>query len=262
MSRTTGLLALLFLGIVAVLVFLPRGRHPTDDATVARSITLYGYDDSGAPLWEIRAQDGRIDRSDQTFSGVAIDFYGEDLSALSIHADRLERSEAVSTLSGNVRIERTDDLLLETEALSWNEAGEYLESGPVDLSAEDLHVSAAGFGFDLETETASFTGDVEALVSLEAEWTIRAARAEERDGVVVFREDVTAESEDGESFRCRQLEVDSETETVHLSGEVIGDWTSGHLIAESVRLDGNGMRAAGRVAARLDLGELAEANDT
>lgn len=245
-----------------MLVFLPRGRNPVDDTTIAELITLYGYADDGTPLWEVRAQDGRIDGSAQTLSGVAIDFHGEDLSTLSIHGDRLERTEGVSRLSGNVRIERTDDLLLETEALTWNEADERLESGPIDLSTADLHVSAAGFGYDLETETASFTGGVEAFASLEAEWTIRADRAEERDGVVVFREGVTAESEDDESFRCEQLEVDSETETVHLSGEVIGDWSSGHLSAESVWLDGNGMRAAGRVTARLDLEELRRVDDT
>lgn len=232
-----------------------------DDATIARSITLYGYDD-GALLWEIRAQDGRIDGSGQTLSGVAIDFHGKDLSTLSIHGDRLERTEAVSRLSGNVRIERTDDLLLETEALTWNEADERLKSGPIDLSTADLHVSAAGFGYDLQTETASFTGGVEAFASLEAEWTIRADRAEERDGVVVFRESVTAESEDGESFRCERLDVDSKTEIAHLSGDVIGDWPSGHLNAESVRLDGNGMRAAGRVTARLNLEELRRVDDT
>ena len=232
-----------------------------DDATIARSITLYGYDD-GALLWEIRAQDGRIDGSNQTLSGVAIDFHGEDLPTLSIHGDRLERTEAVSRLSGNVRIERTDDLLLETEALTWNEADERLESGPIDLSTADLHVSAAGFGYDLQTETASFTGGVEAFASLEAEWTIRADCAEERDGVVVFRESVTAKSEDGESFRCERLDVDSETEIAHLSGDVIGDWPSGHLSAESVRLDGNGMRAAGRVTARLNLEELRRVDDT
>jgi lipopolysaccharide export system protein LptA len=262
MSRATSLLALLFLGIVVVLVFLPRERHPVDDATIARSITLYGYAEDGSPLWEIRARDGRIDGSDQTLSGVAIDFYGEDLSTLSIRGDRLKRTESVSRLSGNVRIERTDDLLLEAEALTWDEAAERLESGPIDLSTADLHVSAAGFGYDLETETASFTGGVEAVASLEAEWTIRADRAEERDGVVVFHESVVAESEDGESFVCDRLEVDSETETVHLSGEVIGDWSSGHLSAESLRLDGNGMRAAGRVTARLDLEELRKADDT
>ena len=245
-----------------MLVFLPRGRDPADDATIAKSIMLYGYADDGAPLWQIRAQDGRIDGSAQTLNGVAIDFYGEDLSTLSIRGDRLERTEAVSRLSGNVRIERTDGLLLEAEALAWNEADEHLESGLINLSAEDLRVSAAGFEYDLETETASFTGGVEAFASLETEWTIRADRAEERDGVVVFRDGVTAESEDGESFRCERLEVESETESVDLSGDVIGDWSSGHLSAESVRLDGNGMRAAGRVVARLDLEELRKRDDT
>ena len=260
MSRTKGLLALLFLGIVVVLVFLPRGRSPADSATTAQSITLYGYSDGGAPLWEIHASDGRIDGPAQTLNEITIIFYEDNLSTLSIRGDRLERTDAVSRLTGDVRIERTDDLLLEVEALIWDETNDQLESGPVDLAAENLRMSAATFGYDLETETASFTGGVEAFASLETEWTIRADRAEEHDGVVVFRDGVTAESEDGESFRCEQLEV--EAETVHLAGGVIGDWSSGHLSAESVRLDENGIRAAGHVAARLDLKELRKRDDT
>jgi hypothetical protein len=262
MSRAKRLFAIFLLAIAVVLIFLPRGRNPVDDATIAQSITLYGYADDGALLWEIHARDGRIDGSGQTLSGVAIDFYGQDLSTLSIDGDRLERTEAVSRLSGNVHIQRTDDLLLEAEALTWDEAEERLESGPIELSTADLHVSAMGFGYDLETETASLTGGVEASASLEAEWTIRADRAEERDGVVVFREGVTAESEDGESFRCERLEVDTEAETARLSGDVIGDWPSGHLSAESLQLDGDGMRAAGHAMARLDLEELRTVDDT
>jgi hypothetical protein len=262
MSRAKGLLALLFLGIVVALVFLPRGRNPVEDATIAESITLYGYAADGAPLWEIRAQDGWIDGPDQALNGISIDFYEEDLSTLRIRGDRLERSDAISRLSGDVRIERTGDLLLKADAVTWDEAGESLESGPIHLSTEDLSMSAAGFGYDLEIETASFTGGVEAFASLETEWTIRADRAEEHDGVVVFHDGVTAESEDGESFRCERLEVEPETRTVHLSGDVVGDWSSGHLSAESVRLDEEGMRAVGRVTAHLDLKELRGSDDT
>jgi hypothetical protein len=263
MSRAKGILALLIVGIVVALVFLPHRQGPADGVTIAQSIVLYGYDDDGAPLWEIRAQDGRIDGSEQTLNGVTVGFYHEDRPTLSIQGEQLMRTEAVSRLSGNVRIERPDDLLLETETVTWNEIGKRIEAGPIDLSTDDLRVTAAGFGYDLETETASFTGGVDAFASLETgEWTIRADRAEEHEGRVVFHDGVTAESEDGESFRCESMEVDSETKAVRLSGDVIGDWPSGHLSAESVRLDADGMRATGRVTARLDLQELRKADDT
>lgn len=232
MSRAKSLLALLLIGAVVALVFLPRGRSPADNATIARSIRLYGYDDDGAPLWEIRAEGGRIDESAQTLNGVAIDFHNEEGSTMSIRGDRLERIEGVSRLSGNVRIDRSDDLHMDVEALTWNEAEERLESGPIDLLTEDLRVSAAGFEYDLETETASFTGGVEASLGTEPEWTIRAERAEEHDGVVIFRVGVIAESEDG------------------------------RLSAESVRLDEDGMQATGLVAARLNLDEIGEPDDT
>jgi len=231
MSRAKSLLALLLVAAAVALVFLPRGERPADNATTARSIALYGYGEDGAPLWEIRAEGGRIDESAQTLNGVTIDFYGEDDSTMSIRGDRLERSAAVSRLFGNVRID-WDDLRMEVEALTWDEAVERLESGPIALETEDARVSAAGFGYDLETETASFTGGVEASVGTDPGWTIRSDRAEEQDGVVVFRDGVTAESEDG------------------------------HLSAESVRLDDDGMRATGRVVAQLDLREMREPDDT
>jgi hypothetical protein len=262
MSRAKGFLALLFVGMVVALMFLPRGRTPSENVTVAESIRLYGYAADGAPLWEIRARDGRIDGPDQSLNGISIDFHGEDLAALRIHGDRLERSDAISRLSGDVRIERATDLLLETQTVVWDETEQLLESGSIDLFTEDLRMSAAEFGYDLESETASFAGGVEAVADLETEWTIRADRAEEHDGVVVFFDGVTAESKDGESFRCERLEVEPEVETVRLSGGVIGDWSSGHLTAESVQWDKEGTWATERVAARLDLQELRISDDT
>jgi hypothetical protein len=232
MSRAKGLLALLLVAIVVALVFLPRGGGPPDNATMAHSIALFGYADDGEPLWEIRAEDGRIDDASQTLNGVAIDFFAEDQGPLQIRGDRLERSEATSRLSGNVRIERTDELLLTTDELTWDEADERLAAGPIELVSGDLRMSAAEFGYDLEHETASFGGGVEASADLETDWSIRADRAEEHDGVVAFLGGVDAESVDG------------------------------RLAAESLRVDENGIRAVGGVSARLDMGVLRESDGT
>lgn len=261
MSRATLLVALLLVALVVVLVFLPKGKDPGSEATIAETIAVYGYDDDGAPLWEIRARSGRITGSDQRLDDVAIDFFDAESSTLSLRGDHLERSESTSRLSGGVRIERDDDLLLTTEALTWDEADEQLESGPVELSTEDLRVSAAAFGYDLHSSTAQFTGGVEASVALDTSWTIVADRAEEHDGRVTFQQDVVAESEDDQSFAAERLEVDPEAETVRLSGGVVGEWASGRLSAETVELDSEGIRAAGGVTARLDLEEMRGSND-
>ncbi len=261
MSRAKSLLALLFVGIVIALVFLPRERNPGDDATIAESISVSGYTSDGSLLWDLRAQDGRLDGPDQTLHEVTLDFYGEDSSAMSIRGDRLERAEASSRLSGNIRIEREDDLLLEVESLTWNEVDEKLSSGPIALTSEDLCVSAAQFVYDLETETASFSGDVEAIAKLETDWAIQADRAEEQGGVVVFRGAIRAASEDSESFRCTSLKIETETKVAYLSGDVVGEWPSGQLSAESVRWNEDGVHAIGRVEARLDLEELRKSND-
>jgi hypothetical protein len=262
MSRATGFFVLLLVGIAVVLALLPRERRHAESATIAQSVRLYGYNNDGTSQWEIRADDGRIDEAEQTLSGIAVTFYAEDGSTLSVRANRLERTNAVSRLTGNVRIERPDDLLLQVDLLTWDEAANRLESGPIDLSTEELSLSAAQFEYDLDSESASFSGDVEALATLETEWTIHADRAEERDGFVTFRNNVDAESEDGKSFRCHQLRVDAESRTVHLSGDVRGEWSSGHLSAESVWLSEDGIRAVGRATARLDLEELRNQDDT
>jgi len=232
MSRAKGFLAIVVLAVLVGLVFLPRGRNPASTETVARTIALCGYAEDGAPRWEIRAQEGRLDGSTQTLIGVAIDFHNEDGSTMSARGDRLERTDGVGRLSGDVRIEQSDDFHMEVETLTWNEAEEHLDSGPIDLSTEDLHLSAARFGYDLQAETASFAGGVEATARLETEWAIRAEQAEELDGVVTFLGGVTVDSEEG------------------------------RVSAESLRVDENGILAAGGVEARLDLGGSREPDDT
>lgn len=262
MPRTKILLALVAVAIVLALVLLPRGRGPVDDATVAEAITFYGYTEEGTPLWEIHAESGRIDGAEQRLHGVSVDFYDEEGGALRVRGVELHRTAGVSRLSGGVRIERGDDLLLETEAVSWDEARDRLEAGAIDLTTPELRVTAARFEYELETAAASFVGGVDASAELDTRWTIEADRAEERDGVVTFRGGVAAESEDGESFRCERLEVESKSETVRLTGSVIGDWASGHLSADSVRFDNDGLYAAGDVTARLDLGESRDSDGT
>jgi lipopolysaccharide export system protein LptA len=262
MSRAKILLALVAVAAALVLIFLPHGGdEPADDATAATAISLYGYDD-GDLLWEIRAAHGRIDGDEQTLHGVEVAFHGDGDDPLQIRGEQLERSGDSARLSGDIRIERTDDLFLETEALTWIEADERLEAGPIVLLAEALTISAERFGYDLVTGSSSFTGHVEASADLGSDWTIRAERAEEQDGIVTFDGTVTAESGEEGAFRCDRLEVDSEAQQVRLLGDVDGEWASVRLNAGSIEMDDDGLRAADRVSARLDLQEMGGADDS
>ena len=64
----------------------------------------------------------------------------------------------------------------------------------------------------------------------------------------------SARSEEaGESFRCARLEVDSEAQSALLSGDVIGEWSSGQLTAGAVRVDDGGLWAKGDVTAEIKL---------
>ena len=260
MSRTKIILVLAVVAAALVLILLPRKHGPVEDATTVASISLYGYDD-GKLLWEIRAADGRIDDDDQTLRDVAIAFHGAEGDPLHLRGERLDRSGKMARLTGDIRIERTDELLLETEELTWIEADDRLEAGPISLSTEILRIAADGFEYDLTTGASTFTGGVEARADLESDWAIRAEHAGERDGIVSFDGSVTAESSDDGTFRCDRLEVDSEAERVHLLGNVDGGWTSAQLSAGSVELDDDGLRAAGGVSARLDLNEMGGSDD-
>lgn len=260
MSRTKILLVLVVIAAALVLIFLPRRDGPVDDATTAASISLYGYDD-GELLWEIRAADGRIDGDNQALRDVEVAFHSAEGDPLRLRGERLDRSGEIARLTGGIRIERADELLLETEALNWFEAYDRLEAGPISLSTEILHIAADEFGYDLATGASTFAGSVEAHADVGSNWMILAERAGERDGIVSFSGSVKAESADDGTFRCERLEVDSEAERVRLLGDVDGEWTSAQLSAESVELDDKGLRAAGRVSARLDLEEMGESGD-
>lgn len=262
MSRAKSFLAILFLAAVGTLLFLPRGENPIIEDTVAESVTVRGYTDGGEPLWTVHAEEGRFDATHQILDRVTVEFHGEDRTTMNVQGDRLERTDEISRLSGNVRIERSDDLHLNVDSLTWNESAERLESGPMELSTETLRVSAAEFGYDLSAETASFSGDVEAEVDFETDWVIQADHAEESKGIVEFRGGVIAESAENESFRCESLQIKTDQEIACLSGDVVGQWPSGELSAESVCLDKSGVQAKGHVVARLDLEELRTSDDT
>lgn len=240
-----------------MVLFLPRETREADHATAASRISLFGYTGDGTLLWQIQADSGRIEATDQTLENVCVDFYDADGPELSVRGDRLERASGVSRLTGAVRIERSGGSQMRLEALTWHEAAEQLAAGPVELSADRLTLSAAQFEYDLRTGSASFGGSVQVSVSWESTWIIRADRAEGHDDVTILRGGVVAESEEGESFRCESMEVDPASGTAFLSGGVVGEWPSGELLATSVRLDEEGIHAAGSVVGRvhLDLSE-------
>ena len=261
MSRAKSLAALVLLGAVLAFVFFPRTRHSeTPAVTVTDAIQLFGYGDDGSLQWELRAATGSMDSSEQVLEDVSVRFFGQDQSALAIRGDRLVRSDGESRLSGDVRMERSEDVTLDVDTLTWDETSEQLASGAVAVESDDLSVSAGGFGYDLTTETASFVDGVEARVALETAWTVRSSRAEEHSGVMVFADGVEAESADGEHFECDSLAVEERTAT--LRGDVTGTWTSGSVNAAVIELSDTGIRASGGVVARLDLQALEKTDES
>ncbi len=241
-------------GGVALAVWWPSaGNRAVPDVTRADAMTVYGYANRDTPLWRMEAESGTIDERDQTLHDVTISFYEGDGTATRVRGDRLERTDAIGRLTGEVRMERPDGLLLTTASVTWDEADERLEAGPIVLTTSELRMSAVTFAYDLASDTASFGGGVEATADWETSWTLEASRAEEHDGVMTFYGAVTATSDADDAYVCDRLEVSTENETVLLTGNVSGEGRGGTLRAASLRWSEEGIVADGAVTARIDL---------
>ena len=173
MSRTKWLVAILSLVAAGLLLLLPRGGAPTGTSEIiAKSITLHGYSASGASEWEIHATEGSIADEEGTLRDVAIRFFDEDGSQLSVAGAELLRTRGESLMPGAVRIEQEDGFLLETSDLVWSEAENALHAGPATFEQLDIRLEAQRFAYDLSSQAARFDGSVVAVFdagSLEAE---------------------------------------------------------------------------------------------
>jgi len=202
MSRTKWLVAILSLAVAGLLLLLPRGGTPTGPSEIiATSITLHGYSTSGTSEWEIQATEGSIADEEGTLRNVAIRFFAEDGSQLSVAGAELLRTRGESLMPGAVRIEQEDGFLLETSDLAWSEAEDVLHAGPVAFEQRDIRLEAQSFAYDLSTQAARFDGsvvasfDVGALEAETAQWTEEGLSAS--GGVALHVDLATWEALDG-----------------------------------------------------------------
>jgi len=185
-----------------VLLLLPRGgAPPSTTEIIAESITLHGYSASGESQWEIRAAEGSLANEEGTLRDVAIRFFDDNDSPLTVSGAELVRTREESLMHGVVRIEQENGLLLETSDLVWSESENALRAGPARLEDDDFQLAAEGFAYDLSAREARFQGGVAA--SLDA-GTLSAQTAQwDEDGLrlsgdVILRIDLAAlEAPDG-----------------------------------------------------------------
>jgi hypothetical protein len=225
MSRASVLLLVLLVVGFAALVLVPHRATAPDVPFAASGVALQTYTEAGDPSWEISAREGEVDGEEAALRDVEVRFRSSDETSLVATADRLVRGENESVFSGHVRVDRSDELHLETEELVWNESLEFLKTSAIELSVRDVTLTGERFEYDLRLDRATIVGNVVATVSTD-ELQIRAERAEEIDD-----------------------------ETIDLAGGVKATFPDGTLSAERARVTETGVVASGDVSLSLHLAD-------
>lgn len=267
MSTAKKLLPVLVVGGLIAWLLVTNEPPRTSAPFEAEGLTLHAYSPTSESAWEIRAHGGAVDGDESTLSDVEIDFFNAEAGQLTARAGHLVRTEGAATLSQGVIVERADGLRLATEAMSWNERAETLETGPIELRIGDVEATAPHFTYDLATERAQLDGGIQ--VHLDGEPSLHASgeRAEEADGLFALDGDVKIVEESGVSYRCDRVEVEtsaatgdkSEGKAIRMMGGVEATLSEGELRADQVDVRDAGITAVGNVSIRLDLS--AEEND-
>ncbi|MCX6093735.1 MAG: LPS export ABC transporter periplasmic protein LptC [Candidatus Bipolaricaulota bacterium] len=258
MSRTTKIL-LLAAGVLsgAVALFLTFTRPSIlspSAAAEAIDVVMRGYSAAGDPTWEMRAARGEIVEREGTLVDVAVDLFQRGKEPIRVSADRLVREGQTALLEGGVRIERDDGLEIETDAVTWREDAETLESGETKLSYEDGELQADRFDYDLRTRRGKLSG-VAVTLNREDELRVVSERAELAEDALTLEGSVHAESAEG-TLEAERLTATLDGDSIALSGGVAaeGEGFSASADAADVREDGWILR--GNVLVDADLSKL------
>jgi len=229
------------------LILLPRRPAGTEHApTRARKIVLYGYTREGKLAWAMTSREGTIDKDTEDLSDVTIRFPQEDGTDLIISAASLIEQGGLRRLSGGVRIERGDGLIMTSGSLNWNDAAALLSTDRVELTYGKIEACGEGFRYNIDEESSSFSNGVEGTIAREEAISVRGERAEESGGRIVITGNVIVQS-DKNTYRCDRLESDSEGKEVILAGGVTALMSEGKLIGERLVIDPDGISVSGSV---------------
>ena len=161
-------------------------------------MTLRTYSESGDLSWQVDAREGEAAGDEGELRDVEVQFVTSDETALRATAATLVRGERESALSGDVRVERDDGLILTTDRLTWNEEEELLHAGAVELAVDGTTWRGSQFEYDLHNDRALISGGLEGAFP---EGELLADRAEiDEDGLtasggVTLRLDLAAEED-------------------------------------------------------------------
>ena len=253
MSKATAFLLLVLVLIVggAILLVVTLPWEPVSfQQTLAERVNLHGYDEDGFLIWSLEALEGKVENNAGTFSGVKAEFYNAGTKRLCATGDTLTFAGDDATLSGGVEILH-DDYRLETETVTWHESEGALTAREVTIFFEAATVKAEAFQYELEREQGVLEGGITATLTQSRTLQVVGERAEQTREKLILTGGVLVEEAD-ESYRCASLEYVHESEEVGLFGGVVGQFDSGTIRAESIRLTSGGMVASGGTTLLLD----------
>ena len=198
MSRAGIVLVVLLAAAFTALLVVPHRSSTPDVPFTASGVTLHTYGESGELTWEVIAQTGEVTDDEGELRDVEVRFVSSDDTALTAIADTLVRGDEESALSGGVRVERSDGLILTTDRLTWDEREERLRAGAVELTVDGTAWKGSQFEYDLGNDRALIFGGLEGAFP---EGMLSADRAEVGEdgltasGGVTLRLDLAAEEE-------------------------------------------------------------------
>ena len=254
MSKAKIVIAILLVVTCGIaLILLPHREAETERAPArVGGISLYGYTKEGDLAWAMTAEEGEIDKETEDLTGISIRFPEEDGTYLVISAPSLVQKRGLRRLSGGVRIEREDGLIMTCDSLDWDDEASLLSADRVELSYGKIEASGGGFRYDIEGEISSFSNGVEGKIEREGAISVRGERAEESGGRIVIIGNVLVRSEE-DTYRCDRLESDGEGEEVVLTGGVTALMSEGKLIGERLVIGPDGISASGSLVLDLNL---------
>jgi hypothetical protein len=154
-------IVLIALGVVTVSVTLlytltPRRADLPPRPEQVTGLVMRGYEE-GSVTWETLAERGEIASATGSLENVVLRVLGEE-TTLEVRAAELARQAESVTLTGDVRAETDEGLLVSSEQMTWWEDTRVLESGATQLSLQGDELSADAFTYDARTQSATLVG--------------------------------------------------------------------------------------------------------
>jgi len=258
MSRTTKILLLatgLVAGAVALfLTFTKPGAFSPTAAAEASDVVMRGYSEAGDPTWEVRAVRGEIIEREGTLVDVAADFFQQGKKPIRASAERLIREGEIARLEGAVTIRRDDGLLIETEAVTWREDDETLESRETTLSYDDGELRGEQLAYDLRTRKGTLSA-VTATIRREETIFVTSERAQLQDDSLTLEGQRHGVTVDG-TLRADRLTATLDGDSVTLSGRVIAEGEGFTATADGAEVRDDGWVLRGNVSVDAELSKL------